>query len=50
METLPLTLLSYRRVVVFLAQEKQELVRLMYLPGNFVSTVAYGITPSVLFR
>ncbi len=36
----------------FLAQEKQELVRLTYLPGNSVSTVArtYGIAQSVLFR
>lgn len=36
----------------FSAQEKQELVRLTYLPGNFVSTVArtYDIAPSVLFR
>lgn len=36
----------------FSAQEKQELVRLTYLPGNSVSTVArtYGIAPSVLFR
>lgn len=36
----------------FSAQEKQKLVRLTYLPGNSVSTVArtYGIAPSVLFR
>ena len=36
----------------FSAQEKQELVRLTYLPGNFVSTAArtYDIAPSVLFR
>ena len=34
------------------AQEKLELVRLTYLPGNTVSSVAraHGIAPSVLFR
>lgn len=34
------------------AQEKMELVRLSYLPGNSVSSVArqYGIAPSLLFR
>ena len=33
-------------------QEKLELVRLTYLPGNTVSSVAraHGIAPSVLFR
>ena len=34
------------------SQEKLELVRLTYLPGNTVSSVAraHGIAPSVLFR
>lgn len=34
------------------AQEKVELVRLSYLPGNTVSSVArqYGISPALLFR
>ena len=36
----------------FSAQEKLELVRLTYLPGNTVSSVArqYGLQPSLLFR
>ena len=34
------------------AQEKLELVRLTYLPGNTVSSVArsYGIAPAMLFK
>ena len=33
-------------------QKKAELIRLTYLPGNTVSSVArtYGISPAVLFR
>lgn len=36
----------------YTAQQKLELVRLTYLPGNTVSSVArsYGIAPALLFR
>lgn len=37
---------------LYTAQRKLELVRLTYLPGNTVSSVArsYGIAPALLFR
>lgn len=57
--SMPMTKNSEAAVVVvpekrrrFTAQEKVELVRLSYLPGNTVSSVArqYGVSPALLFR
>lgn len=48
----PSVLIVPERRKRYSTQEKLELVRLTYLPGNTVSSVAraHGIAPSVLFR